>query len=67
VLVIISEITIKYFFFSECIGKDLSVLVACNHSVTTDGSFGFWASALAGGEIFTEYGLIVPDAFTNQT
>jgi hypothetical protein len=43
------------------------VLVACNHSVTTDGSFGFWASALAGGEIFTEYGLIVPDAFTNQT
>ncbi|XP_045615589.1 uncharacterized protein [Procambarus clarkii] len=30
---------------------DLAVLVACNHSVITLGSYGFWAAYLAGGAV----------------
>ena len=48
---------------TDCIGKDLALLAACNHTVISDGSFGFWAAVLAGGEIYTEYGLIVPQSF----
>ena len=47
----------------DCIGKDLAVLAACNHTVTTHGTFGHWAAYLAGGEVYTEYGAIVPDAY----
>lgn len=46
----------------ECIAKDLSLLSKCNHTITTHGTFGHWASYLAGGEIYTEYGAIIPDA-----
>ena len=47
----------------DCIGKDLAVLAACNHTITTHGTFGHWAAYLAGGEVYTEYGAIVPDAY----
>ena len=47
----------------DCVGKDLALLGACNHTITTHGSFGHWASFLAGGEIYTEYGAIIPDAY----
>ncbi len=47
----------------DCIGKDFSVLSHCNHTITTHGSFGHWASYFAGGEVYTEYGAIVPDAY----
>ncbi|XP_047492333.1 galactoside 2-alpha-L-fucosyltransferase SEC1-like isoform X3 [Penaeus chinensis] len=30
---------------------DLAVLVSCNHSIITMGSFGFWSGFLAGGEV----------------
>lgn len=30
---------------------DLAVLAACNHSIMTLGTFGFWGSYLAGGEV----------------
>ncbi|XP_063613929.1 galactoside alpha-(1,2)-fucosyltransferase 1-like [Penaeus indicus] len=30
---------------------DLAVLVSCNHSIITLGSFGFWSGFLAGGEV----------------
>merc|ERR1712029_1196817 len=44
----------------DCTGKDLAVLAACNHTIVTHGSFGHWAAFMAGGEIYTEYGSIVP-------
>lgn len=31
--------------------EDLALLAACSHSVMTVGSFGFWASYLAGGRV----------------
>ena len=45
----------------DCIGKDLAVLANCNHTITTHGSFSHWAAFMAGGEIYTEYGSIVPE------
>lgn len=46
----------------DCIGKDLALMGACNHTITTHGTFGHWSSYFAGGDIYTEYGAIVPDA-----
>ena len=40
--------------------EDLAILAACNHTIVTHGSFGHWAAFMAGGEIYTEYGTIVP-------
>ncbi|XP_042890484.1 galactoside alpha-(1,2)-fucosyltransferase 2-like [Penaeus japonicus] len=31
--------------------EDLALLASCSHSIMTAGSFGFWASYLAGGEV----------------
>lgn len=41
--------------FSSC--TSLAILSRCNHSVITQGTFGFWAAYLAGGETvyFTNY------------
>lgn len=47
----------------ECIGKDFAILANCNHTITTHGTYGHWASYFAGGEIYTEYGTIVPDPY----
>ncbi len=48
---------------SECIGRDFALLSSCNHTIVTHGSFGLWAAFLAGGEIYTEYGAIIPEAY----
>ena len=32
-------------------GYDLALLAACNHTVLTHGTFGFWAAYLAGGDV----------------
>ncbi len=39
------------------------MLAHSNHTILTHGSFGHWASYFSGGEIYTEYGAIVPDAY----
>jgi len=49
--------------YLECIGRDFALLSACNHTIITHGSLGLWGSFLAGGEIYTEYGVVVPEAF----
>ena len=49
----------------DCIGKDFALLSSCNHTITTHGTFGHWAAYMAGGEVYTEYGAIVPDAYYN--
>ena len=46
----------------DCIGKDLALLGSCNHTITTHGTYGHWAAFLAGGEVYTEFGPIIPDA-----
>lgn len=46
----------------DCIAKDLALLGSCNHTITTHGTYGHWAAYFAGGEIYTEYGSIIPDA-----
>ena len=47
----------------NCVGKDLALLASCNHTVISHGSFGQWASYFAGGEIYTEYGALAPEAY----
>ncbi|XP_043195573.1 galactoside alpha-(1,2)-fucosyltransferase 2-like [Amphibalanus amphitrite] len=37
-------------------GADLALLAACNHTVVTHGTFGFWAAYLAGGEVVAPTG-----------
>lgn len=32
-------------------GRDLALLIYCNHTIMTVGSFGYWAAYLAGGEV----------------
>ena len=32
-------------------GQDLAVLAACNHTIMTLGTFGFWSAYLAGGDV----------------
>ena len=49
---------------TDCVGRDLAVLSSCNHTILTHGSFGHWAAYLAGGELYTEYGAIVPDPYS---
>ena len=51
--------------FSFIVGKDLALLVNCNHTILSHGSYGHWAAYLAGGELYTEYGAIIPDAMNN--
>ncbi len=48
---------------SECIGRDFALLSSCNHTIVTHGSLGLWAAFLAGGEIYTEYGAIIPETY----
>ncbi len=50
---------------TDCVGKDFALLANCNHTIVSHGTFGHWASYIAGGEIYTEYGSILPDAMTN--
>ncbi|XP_037070878.1 galactoside 2-alpha-L-fucosyltransferase 3-like [Pollicipes pollicipes] len=37
-------------------GADLALLAACNHSILTHGTFGFWAGYLAGGQVVAPAG-----------
>ncbi|XP_040564915.1 galactoside 2-alpha-L-fucosyltransferase SEC1 [Lepeophtheirus salmonis] len=46
-----------------CIGKDFALLKSCNHSIITHGTFGHWSSYLAGGDVYTEYGVLVPGSY----
>ena len=43
------------------IGYDFAILSNCNASVISRGTFSMWSSVLAGGEYYTEYGMLYPD------
>ena len=39
---------------------DLALLVNCNHTIVTRGTYTMWIALLAGGEYYTEFGPIMP-------
>ena len=39
---------------------DLALMVNCNHTIITRGTYTMWAAMLAGGEYYSEYGVIMP-------
>ena len=40
---------------------DLALLVNCNHTIITRGTYTMWIAMLAGGEYYSEYGVVSPD------
>ena len=42
----------------ERVGQDLAVMANCHHTIVSNGMFGMWGSHLAGGETYTEYGVM---------
>lgn len=38
------------FSVNHTTAEDMAILASCNHSVITQGAFGYWAAYLAGGE-----------------
>ncbi len=43
-------------------GQDMATLVACNHTIMTIGTFGFWASYLCGGDVIYLANYTLPDS-----
>ncbi|KAG9481609.1 galactoside alpha-(1,2)-fucosyltransferase 2-like [Eleutherodactylus coqui] len=43
-------------------GKDFALLVSCNHTIMTIGTFGFWASYLVGGETIYLTNFTLPES-----
>ncbi|XP_004646577.1 galactoside 2-alpha-L-fucosyltransferase 1 [Octodon degus] len=43
-------------------GKDFALLVQCNHTIMTIGTFGFWAAYLAGGDTLYLANFTLPDS-----
>ncbi|XP_064473916.1 galactoside alpha-(1,2)-fucosyltransferase 2-like isoform X3 [Ornithodoros turicata] len=43
-------------------GSDLALLVQCNHTIMTLGTFGYWAGYLAGGEVVYLANFTLPDS-----
>ena len=39
---------------------DLALLINCNHTIITRGTYTMWIAMLAGGEYYSEYGPIMP-------
>ena len=40
---------------------DFVLLISCDHSVVSRGSFTLWVATLTGGEYYTEHGVIIPN------
>ena len=43
----------------EGTGMDLALLVACNHSVVSHGTFGFWGAVLSGGDVIAPHNYVI--------
>ena len=41
------------------VGVDLALLGSCNHTIMSQGQFGLWASFLAEGDVYSQYGPLV--------
>ena len=59
----INKINYTVFFTHESVFEDFTVLVSCNHSVITSGTFSWWSGWLTGGMVV--YYSMYPQAGTN--
>ena len=51
----------------EGTGMDLALLVACNHTVVSHGTFGFWGAVLSGGDVIAPQNYsITPELVKNS-
>ena len=41
------------------VGVDLAILRSCNHTIMSQGQFGLWASFLAEGDVYSQYGPLI--------
>ena len=41
------------------VGVDLALLRSCNHTIMSQGQFGLWASFLAEGDVYSQYGPLI--------
>ena len=48
----------------DLVGRDLALLAACNHTIISQGMFGAWGAFLAGGDMYTKYGVLVQDVLS---
>ena len=48
------------------IGADLALLAACNHTIVSQGVFGMWGAFLAGGDLYTKYGVMVQQVLAGK-
>lgn len=46
------------------VGKDLALLAACDHTILSQGLFGTWGGFLAGGDVYSTYGVMVRDVLS---
>jgi galactoside 2-L-fucosyltransferase 1/2 len=46
------------------VGRDLALLAACSHTVISQGLFGTWGAYLAGGDVYSTYGVMVRDVLS---
>ena len=51
--------------FLDPVGRDLALLAACNHTIVSQGMYGAWGAFLAGGDMFTKYGVLVQHVLSN--
>ena len=52
--------TLKEIGDPDAAAHDLALLVNCNHTITTRGTYSMWIALLTGGEYYSEYGPIMP-------
>ena len=48
----------------DSVGVDLAILAACNHTIISQGLFGTWGAFLAGGDVYSTYGVMVRDVLS---
>ena len=56
----LDETTGKEIADPDAAAYDLALMVNCNHTIITRGTYTMWAAMLAGGEYYSEYGVIMP-------
>ena len=45
---------------ADAAAYDLALMVNCNHTIISRGTYSMWAGRLAGGEYYSEYGVVPP-------
>ena len=56
----LDTVTTKEIVDPDAAAYDLALLISCNHTIITRGTYTMWIAMLAGGEYYSEYGPIMP-------